>query len=523
MASPPLASSRCGSCEVELRRGASRALARSEAVLARAPVSHGRPRCRRGRGDAGAVVGYELLKRPPDVHNADVAFKPQKPPKPKAKTVNWPMFGLQPGPHPLPAGEGGEAALPAALALHRAAAARVPAGLRGRQALRGQQQRHRLRARRGHRQGALGTQRSGASTPPRPPTTSTASTSSTSSPATWSSSTRRPAGSSGNARCPAAPSPRPLVIGDTLYFGCENDQLFALSTRNGHVRWATTLGGPVKSAPAYHRGVLYVGDYGGYMNAVDAKTGKLKWQSGSLGPGLRHRRASSTRPRRSPSAASTPATTTTASTASTRRTGRSPGPTRPAATSTRGRPSPTPATRRPTVYIGSFDGNIYALDAKNGETALGALGRGLGGRLALGGRQHRLRGRVHQRLDQRLRDEDRPPGLPLQDRHLHAGRSPTGAASTWSATRASTRCSRTSTKLAWTTTCGRGPRRGAPARAAPDGCGARLSAVARRRRPGGPVSRPRAPRSACRRRPARPVPALAAAPAPGGRSGSGSG
>ena len=80
----------------------------------------------------------------------------------------------------------------------------------------------------------------------------------------------------------------PVVIGRTVYFGCEDGNLYALSTISGNVRWATRLGGPVKSAPAYYRGTLYVGDYGGYMNAVDAKTGKLKWQSGSLGPGLRH-------------------------------------------------------------------------------------------------------------------------------------------------------------------------------------------------------------------------------------------
>ena len=51
------------------------------------------------RGDrfSAGLVGYELLKRPADVHNPDAIFKPQKPPAPKkAKTVNWPMFGLDP-------------------------------------------------------------------------------------------------------------------------------------------------------------------------------------------------------------------------------------------------------------------------------------------------------------------------------------------------------------------------------------------------------------------------------------------
>ena len=44
---------------------------------------------------ASGLVAYELLKRPADVHNAEVPFKAPKAPKPrKAKTVNWPMFGL---------------------------------------------------------------------------------------------------------------------------------------------------------------------------------------------------------------------------------------------------------------------------------------------------------------------------------------------------------------------------------------------------------------------------------------------
>ncbi len=45
-------------------------------------------------------------------------------------------------------------------------------------------------------------------------------------------------------RSPAAPSPRPLVIGNTLYFGCEDDQLFALSTRNGHAALGDDAGRP---------------------------------------------------------------------------------------------------------------------------------------------------------------------------------------------------------------------------------------------------------------------------------------
>src|SRR5688572_31393583 len=46
------------------------------------------------------VLAYELLKRPADVTNEDVGFveegnaKPEKPEKPKDKTVDWPTYGL---------------------------------------------------------------------------------------------------------------------------------------------------------------------------------------------------------------------------------------------------------------------------------------------------------------------------------------------------------------------------------------------------------------------------------------------
>ncbi|MGB7685973.1 MAG: PQQ-binding-like beta-propeller repeat protein, partial [Solirubrobacterales bacterium] len=158
----------------------------------------------------------------------------------------------------------------------------------------------------------------------------------------------------------------PVVVGRTVYFGCENGSLFALSTVSGDVRWETQLGGEVKSAPAYYGGTLYVGDYGGTMNAVNAETGAIKWQSGSLGQGFGTTGAFY----------STPAVSYGRVYA-----GNNDGRvysydirdgTLAWSYSTGGYAysGPTVANTQhspPTVFIGSFDGNVYALDAKDGS------------------------------------------------------------------------------------------------------------------------------------------------------------
>ncbi|HEY1855212.1 MAG TPA: PQQ-binding-like beta-propeller repeat protein [Solirubrobacterales bacterium] len=165
---------------------------------------------------------------------------------------------------------------------------------------------------------------------------------------------------------PARAESSPLVIGRTVYFGCENGYLYALSTGRGQIRWKTQLGGAVKSAPAYYGGRLYVGDYGGHMNAVDAQTGKLIWQSGSLGPGFGGSGEFYSTPavaygrvyagnndgRVYSYDASDGALAWSYSTGGYAYSG-------PVVASTAHSP--------PTVFIGSFDGNVYALNAKDGS------------------------------------------------------------------------------------------------------------------------------------------------------------
>jgi outer membrane protein assembly factor BamB len=312
-----------------------------------------------------AFLGYQVLKRPADVHNEDVAFRPQKPQKLEAKTVNWPMFGLDPArTRYLPA----KGVRPPFRKLWRFKERPLlefpPIYVGGRlYFVNNNGTAYALDADSGKVLWERSIGRLNASSPayyrhrlyivnlvPGHIVKLDAKTGKT----VWKRS------------LPGRAESSPVVVDRTVYFGCEDGNLYALSTVSGNVRWATALGGPVKSAPAYYRGTLYVGDYGGYMNAVDAKTGRLRWQTSSLGQGFGT----------SGQFYSTPAVAfgrvyagnnddrvysfdlsdgTLAWSYSTGGYAYS---------------GPTVSTTRhspPTVYIGSFDGNVYALDAKDGS------------------------------------------------------------------------------------------------------------------------------------------------------------
>ena len=313
-----------------------------------------------------SLLAYQLLKRPPDVHNADVPFEAQKPPKlQKAKTVNWPIFGLDLArTRYLPV----QGVKPPFRRLWRFTERPLlefpPIYVGGKLYLvNNNGTAYALDADTGKVLWERSIGRLNASSPayykhrlyivnlvPGHIVKLDAKTGKT----IWKRS------------LPGRAESSPLVIGRTVYFGCEDGNLYALSTISGNVRWATSLDGPVKSAPAYYRDTLYVGDYGGSMNAVDAKTGKIRWQSGSLGQGFGT----------SGQFYSTPAVAfgrvyagnnDTRVYSFDRRTGEL------AWTYSTGGyaySGPTVANTRhspPTVYIGSFDGNVYALDAKDGS------------------------------------------------------------------------------------------------------------------------------------------------------------
>ena len=156
------------------------------------------------------------------------------------------------------------------------------------------------------------------------------------------------------------------------------------------------------------------------MNAVDAESGKLVWQSGSLGPGFGGTGAFY----------STPAVAFGRVYA-----GNNDGRVYSFETgsgelawsySTGGYvySGPTVANTRhspPTVFIGSFDGNVYALDAKDGDLrwSRSAGGQVIGSLSAVGDIVYVAE--FTSQDDHRLHDAQRQARLSLRLRHLLAG------------------------------------------------------------------------------------------------------
>ena len=69
----------------------------------------------------------------------------------------------------------------------------------------------------------------------------------------------------------------PVHADGTIYFGSDDGHLYAVSARDGRERWRRRTGGPVASTPAIAGGVVYVTSYDGRLYALDAATGSQRW------------------------------------------------------------------------------------------------------------------------------------------------------------------------------------------------------------------------------------------------------
>ena len=63
----------------------------------------------------------------------------------------------------------------------------------------------------------------------------------------------------------------------TIYFGSDDGHLYAVSADEGRERWRRRTSGPVASTPAIAGGVVYFTSYDGRLYALDAATGAQRW------------------------------------------------------------------------------------------------------------------------------------------------------------------------------------------------------------------------------------------------------
>ena len=130
----------------------------------------------------------------------------------------------------------------------------------------------------------------------------------------------------------------PAISGGTLFVGSSDHYLYALDLASGNLSWKFKTGGRITSSPAISGGVVYFLSYDSNLYAVDAATGKEKWKFHTEG----ERRFAAKHLHGAEPAAET-------------------------------MPDPfdfylsSPVVWNSTVFFGSGDANIYALDASSGS------------------------------------------------------------------------------------------------------------------------------------------------------------
>ncbi len=80
--------------------------------------------------------------------------------------------------------------------------------------------------------------------------------------------------------------PSAVAAGDDVLFGSGDGHLYALDPADGSVRWRFATGGRIRAAPAVHDGVAYVGSGDGIVYGVDLAEGREVWRFRTAGADL---------------------------------------------------------------------------------------------------------------------------------------------------------------------------------------------------------------------------------------------
>jgi eukaryotic-like serine/threonine-protein kinase len=130
----------------------------------------------------------------------------------------------------------------------------------------------------------------------------------------------------------------PVWSDGVIFFGSDDGNVYAVDAAAGRQNWKFSTGGPVPSSPAVAEGRAYFASYDGGLYAVDSRTGRLKWKFKTGGERrFEAKGLHGMQPKNQTF------------------------------------PDPydvylsSPVVAQGTVYFGSGDGNLYALDAATGE------------------------------------------------------------------------------------------------------------------------------------------------------------
>ncbi len=69
----------------------------------------------------------------------------------------------------------------------------------------------------------------------------------------------------------------PVILDNTIYFGSDDGNFYALDIESGYMRWVFHTDGPINSVPAADEESVYFGSNDGIFYSVDRKTGSLNW------------------------------------------------------------------------------------------------------------------------------------------------------------------------------------------------------------------------------------------------------
>jgi len=69
----------------------------------------------------------------------------------------------------------------------------------------------------------------------------------------------------------------PIVMGDTIYFGSDDGNFYALDVESGYMRWVFKSGAEINSIPSSDKDNIYFGSKDGKLYALSCESGQVIW------------------------------------------------------------------------------------------------------------------------------------------------------------------------------------------------------------------------------------------------------